>query len=81
MISFSIRFWGSETLISRLEGLVVKIAWLGITQKIECVFNLDNDLILCLKLKDEITEKDLEDLEDVFTDYGHYIRNIEKVIE
>ena len=74
----SIRFWGSETPISRLEGLVETIADLHITYGIACVFNMNNDLILRLKLKDEITQQNMTQLEDIFSDYGHYIRSVEE---
>ena len=74
----SIRFWGSETEISRLEGLVDKIADLHITYGIGCVFNMNNDLILRLKLKDEIRNEDLDTLSDILSDYGHYIRSVEE---
>ena len=74
----SIRFWGSETPISRLEGLVETIADLHITYGIACVFNVNNDLILRLKLKDEVKNEDLDTLSDVLSDYGHYIRSVEE---
>ena len=74
----SIRFWGSETTISRLNGLVETIADLHITYGIGCVFNMNNDLILRLKLKDEVTNNDLDTLSDVLSDYGHYIRSVEE---
>lgn len=74
----SIRFWGSETPISRLEGLVETIADLHITYGIGCVFNVNNDLILRLKLKDEVKNEDLDTLSDVLSDYGHYIRSVEE---
>ncbi len=74
----SIRFWGSETQISRLEGLVETIADLHITYGIGCVFNMNNDLILRLKLKDEVKNEDLDALSDVLSDYGHYIRSVEE---
>ncbi len=73
----SIRFWGSETPVSRLEGLVETIADLHITYGIGCVFDLDNNLILRLKLK-EVTNSDLDTLSDVLSDYGHYIRSVEE---
>ena len=74
----SIRFWGLDTTISRLEGLVETIADLHITYGIGCVFTLNNDLILRLKLKDEITQQDMTQLEDILNDYGHYIRSVEE---
>ena len=74
----SIRFWGSETTISRLNGLVETIADLHRTYGIGCVFNMNNDLILRLKLKDEVTNNDLDTLSDVLSDYGHYIRSVEE---
>ena len=74
----SIRFWGSETPISRLEGLVETIADLHITYGIGCVFTVNNDLILRLKLRDEVESEDLDTLGDILTDYGHYIRSVEE---
>lgn len=74
----SIRFWASETPVSRLEGLVETIADLHITYGIGCVFDLDNNLILRLKLKESVTKKDREVLEDILSDYGHYIRSTEE---
>ena len=73
----SIRFWGMETSISRLEGLVETIADLHITYGIGCVFDLDNNLILRVKLKEGVPAKDLEVLEDILSDYGHYIKSTE----
>ena len=72
----SIRFWGSETTISRLEGLVETIADLHITYGIGCVFTMNNDLILRLKLKDEVKNEDLDTLSDILSDYGHYIKSV-----
>ena len=74
----SIRFWGNETTISRLEGIVERIEDLHITYGIGCVFNMNNDLILRLKLKDEIRNEDLDTLSDILSDYGHYIRSVEE---
>ena len=74
----SIRFWGQETTISRLEGLVERIIDLHITYGIGCVFNMNNDLILRLKLKDEVKNEDLDRLSDILSNYGHYIRSVEE---
>ncbi len=73
----SIRFWGSETSISRLEGLVERIADLHITYGIGCIFDHNNNLILRVKLKEGVPAKDFEVLEDILSDYGHYIRSVE----
>lgn len=74
----SIRFWGNETTISRLEGLVETIADLHITYGIGCAFTLNNDLILRLRLKDDVDNEQLDMLGDVLSDYGHYIRSVEE---
>ena len=74
----SIRFCGNETTISRLEGLVERIKDLHITYGIGCVFNMNNDLILRLKLKDEVKNEDLDTLSDILSNYEHYIRSVEE---